>query len=192
MRLQQLLEEVRACTRCEEHLPLGPRPLLAASPRSRVLIIGQAPGARTHESGTVWDDASGDRLRDWLGVEREVFYDADSFAHVPMGFCYPGKASSGDAPPRPECAPLWHERLLAELKEVRLTLLIGKHAIASYAPEVGATLTEAVRAWRDTVPERLVLPHPSPRNNIWLKKNPWFSAEVLPVLRDLVRLAIAR
>lgn len=192
MILPQLLDKVRACTHCEADLPLGPRPLLAASARSRVLIIGQAPGTRTHEAGTVWDDVSGDRLRSWLGVERDVFYDPDNFAHMPMGFCYPGKAASGDAPPRPECAPLWHDRLLAKLKDVRLTLLIGKHAISRYAPDARPTLTDAVRAWREYAPERLVLPHPSPRNNIWLKKNPWFELEVLPVLRESVRSAIAR
>ncbi|HEY4582420.1 MAG TPA: uracil-DNA glycosylase family protein [Lysobacter sp.] len=184
MPLDALLDSIRACRLCEAHLPLGPRPVLRASPTSRLLIVGQAPGARVHASGVPWDDASGRRLRDWLQVDADTFYDASRIAIVPMGFCYPGRAGSGDAPPRPECRATWHGRLLPLLPRVGLTLLIGQYAQAYFlGPRRKATLTETVRAWREYAPDILPLPHPSPRNVAWFKANPWFEDEVLPTLR---------
>jgi uracil-DNA glycosylase len=184
--LPALLAEVRACTLCSAHLPLGPRPVIQVGAAARILIAGQAPGRKVHESGVPFDDASGDRLRDWLGISRNVFYDAGKVAILPMGFCYPGTGKSGDLPPRPECAPAWRGALLARLKRLQLTLVIGQYAQAYHLPDEGATLTETVQAWRRNWPRVLPLPHPSPRNNIWLKRNPWFEQEVLPVLRARV------
>ena len=187
--LETLLGEVRACRVCAASLPLGPRPVLRARDTARLLIIGQAPGTRVHETGVPWNDPSGDRLRQWLNVERETFYDESRIAIVPMGFCYPGRdARGGDSPPRPECAPLWHPPLLAALPRVALTLLVGLYAQKHY---LGArrrgSLTETVRAWADYAPAFLPLPHPSWRNTAWLKKNPWFETGLLPQLRDRVR-----
>lgn len=185
--LTSLLLEIRSCRACEEHLPQGPRPVLAASGTAKVLIIGQAPGARVHQSGVAWDDPSGDRIRDWLGVTSSQFYDASKVALVPMGFCYPGTGTSGDLPPRKECAELWHDRLLSQLTGVRLTLLVGQYAQAhQLAENRKSTLTETVRAWREYAPACVPLPHPSPRNNRWLKNNPWFLADVVPYLRRRV------
>ena len=185
--LESLLLEVRACRLCEPQLPLGARPVLRADPRARVLIVGQAPGTRVHATGIPWNDPSGDRLREWLQVDRESFYDERRFAIVPAGLCYPGRGRSGDLPPRPECAPLWHPRLRALLPAIELTLLIGQYAQAYY---LGArrrpTLTATVHAWREYGPEFLPLPHPSPRNTRWLQLNPWFARDVLPELRDRV------
>ena len=190
--MRALLAEVRACRLCAEHLPLGPRPILAAAPSSRVLVVGQAPGARVHASGVPWQDASGDRLREWMGIDAETFYDARRVALVPMGFCYPGKQGAGDAPPRPECAHAWHARLLEKLEHVELTLLIGAHAQAYYlGAERGATLTETVRRWKTFGAARLPLPHPSPRNTVWMHRNPWFADEVLPTLRRRCRALLA-
>jgi uracil-DNA glycosylase len=188
-----LLAEVRACTECAADLPLGPRPVLKTKASARLLIIGQAPGTRVHESGVPWDDPSGDRLRDWLQVDKETFYDEGRIAIVPMGFCYPGKAKSGgDAPPRPECAPLWHERVLAGLPKVDLTLLVGTYAQARYLAERRhKTMTETVRAWRDYGPDLLPTPHPSWRAAGWQKKNPWFEEDVLPALRKRVKKLMA-
>ena len=189
--MDRLLREVRACTLCAEHLPGDPRPVLQAHPRARLLIVGQAPGRRVNASGVPWDDPSGDRLRAWLGVDRDTFYRGDSFALVPMGFCYPGTGRSGDLPPRPECAPAWHERLRARMPEVRLTLLLSRYAHAAYLGATAkATLTETVRAWEEYLPGHLPLPHPSPRNNRWLKRNAWFERELLPELRELVARAL--
>ncbi len=179
-----LLTEVRACTRCAD-LPLGPRPVLQAHPRARVLIAAQAPGRKVHASGVPFDDASGERLRDWMGVTREVFYDATKIAILPMGFCYPGAGPSGDRPPRPECAPRWRARLLQGLTRIELTLVIGAYAHA-YHLGGDASLTERVRAWRDYASAMIPLPHPSPRNNGWLRGNPWFEAELVPALRARV------
>lgn len=189
---QDLLDEIRACRVCESELPDGPRPIVSAAPAARILLIGQAPGRRVHASGVPWDDPSGDRLREWLRVDRETFYDPARLALVPMGFCFPGSGASGDLPPRPECAPLWHGRLLAGLPEIRLTLLVGRHAQSSYLPaeERSRSLTDAVRAWRDRDSSVLALPHPSPRNNRWLVRNPWFESELLPVLRRRVGRAL--
>ena len=187
--LAALIAEVRACRVCEAHLPLGPRPILSAEAGARLMIIGQAPGTRVHESGVPWDDASGDRLRDWLAIERDVFYDAGRVAIVPMGFCYPGRdKNSGDAPPRPECAPLWHARLRAELPNIALTLLVGRYAQVQYLGRAaGKSVVETVRAWRDHMPAYLPLPHPSWRTRSWAKKNPWFETEVIPALRAELR-----
>ncbi len=190
--LTSLLREVRACTLCAEHLPLGPRPMLAAHAAAPVLIIGQAPGRRVHASGIPWNDPSGDRLREWLGVERELFYDVRRVALVPMGFCYPGTGRSGDLPPRPECAPTWHPPLLALLTRMRLVILIGQYAHAGYLGErCGGSLTATVRAWKEHGPRFFPLPHPSPRNNLWLRKNPWFARTVVPDLRQRVRAVLA-
>ena len=187
--LAALIAEVRACRVCEAHLPLGPRPILSAEAGARLMIIGQAPGTRVHESGVPWDDASGDRLRDWLAIGRDVFYDAAQVAIVPMGFCYPGRdKNGGDAPPRPECAPLWHARLRAELPNIALTLLVGRYAQVHYLGRAaGKSVVETVRAWRDHMPAYLPLPHPSWRTRSWAKKNPWFEAEVIPALRAELR-----
>lgn len=186
--LSALLREVRACTLCAAQLPLPPRPVLQAGRGARILVAGQAPGRRVAASGVPFDDASGERLRDWMGLDKARFYDPELVAILPMGLCYPGTGPSGDLPPRPECAPAWRERLLAQLPDLRLTLVIGAHAQAWHlGPRAGATLTETVRAWRDWGPQRLPLPHPSPRNNGWLRHNAWFEREVLPALRERVR-----
>ncbi|MEZ5540218.1 MAG: uracil-DNA glycosylase family protein [Pseudomonadales bacterium] len=177
-----LLQEVRACTLCEPYLPLGARPVLQFHSRAKILIASQAPGRKVHESGIPFDDASGDRLREWLGISRDIFYDEKKIAILPMGFCYPGKAKSGDAPPRKECAPQWRQRLLDELTQLKLTLAIGNYAQAWHLPQVKGSLTERVRRW-DAYGDVIPLPHPSPLNNLWLAKNPWFVAEVLPALR---------
>ena len=183
-----LLREVRGCELCSEHLPEGPRPVVQGHPAARVLIIGQAPGRRVHASGVPWNDPSGERLRGWLGVDRDTFYDPSRFALVPMGFCYPGTGSSGDLPPRPECAPEWHARLLAGLPNVRLTLLLSRYAIDRYLPDrKRSSVTEVVRSWREHRPRIVPLPHPSPRNLRWFRRNPWFEEEVLPYLAGRVR-----
>ena len=173
-----------ACQVCSAHLPLGVRPVFQAHGSARLLIAGQAPGRKVHETGVPFDDASGDRLRDWLGIDTATFYDSARVAILPMGFCYPGPAKSGDLPPRPECAPLWRAPFLAAMPNIRLTLVIGQYAQDAYLGAARkATLTETLRAWREYGPELTPLPHPSPRNNIWLAKNPWFDAEVAPALR---------
>ncbi len=183
--LNQLLDKVRACRLCEAHLPLAPRPVLQAHPRSRLLIAAQAPGRRVHETGLPFNDPSGDRLRNWMGIDRETFYDPEFIALVPMGFCYPGTGKSGDLPPRPECAETWRRSLLAQLTHIRFTLVIGQYALAWHLGGAG-NLTDRVRAWRDHWPELMPLPHPSPRNNLWLRRNPWFEDEVVPALRRRV------
>jgi uracil-DNA glycosylase len=178
-----LLGEVRRCTLCAAQLPLGPRPVLQLHPRARILIAGQAPGRKVHESGIPFADASGDRLREWLGITREIFYDPERVAILPMGFCYPGTGKSGDLPPRPECAPAWREKLLRHLRRRRLTVVLGQYAQAYHLPDGGKSVTAAVQSWRDYWPDIVPLPHPSPRNNIWLRRNPWFERELLPRLR---------
>ncbi len=190
--LEALLGEIRACRLCAAHLPLGPRPVLRASATARLLIVGQAPGTKVHASGIPWDDASGKRLREWLEMTPETFYDERRIAIVPMGFCYPGKAGSGDAPPRPECRATWHPRLIPLLERVRLTLLIGQYAQAYFLGERRrATLTDTVAAYREHLPRFFALPHPSPRNIGWFKANPWFEREAVPALRAQVRAALA-
>ncbi len=190
--LDSLLTEIHACRVCEAYLPLGPKPVLRASSTARALIVGQAPGRRVHETGVPWNDPSGDRLRNWLGMTREQFYDTRHIAIVPTGFCYPGSGPRGDAPPRPECAPLWHPQLKALMPHIRLTLLIGQYAQAYYLQtRRKKSLRETVQAYRDYLPECLPLPHPSPRNQLWLKQNPWFEAEVVPILKARVAAALA-
>ena len=189
----QTLEEVRACVHCLEHLPHGVRPVLQMGESAKILIVGQAPGAKVHASGIPFDDPSGDRLRRWMGVSKAQFYDADTIAILPMGFCYPGTGKSGDLPPRKECADLWRTQLLALMPEVELTLVIGQYAIGWHLPcTKKATLTSTVKAWKTYVPTQLPLPHPSPRNNIWLKKNPWFEEQVLPELSSQIRSLLNR
>ena len=185
--LDGLLAEVRACRVCEAHLPLGPRPVLQAGAAARILIIGQAPGARVHASGIPWDDRSGERLRDWMGIDAERFYDPARVAIVPIGYCYPGRGASGDLPPRRECAPLWLDRVLAQLPHIELSLLVGRYAQAYFLPCARhASVTSTMRDWRDHAPHVIPLPHPSPRNIAWFKANPWFDDELLPVLRRSV------
>jgi len=186
--LEALVASARACRVCAENLPLGPRPVLRARESARLLIVGQAPGTRVHETGVPWNDPSGDRLRYWLALDREAFYDEVRLAIVPMGFCYPGRDErGGDRPPRPECAPLWHPPLRAALPRIELTLLVGSYAQRYYlGKRRKASLTETVRAWRDYLPDSLPLPHPSWRNTAWLKKNPWFEADLVPELRRRV------
>lgn len=186
--LQGLLREVRACTLCAAQLPLPPRPVLQAGAGARILIAGQAPGRKVAASGIPFDDASGARLRNWMGIDEPTFHDPERIAIVPMAFCYPGRGRSGDLPPRPECAAAWRARLLEQLPHIQLTLLLGSHALAWHlGPRAAASLTETVRQWRTHGTAILPLPHPSPRNNGWLKRHPWFEAELLPELRSRVR-----
>ncbi|MDQ2076621.1 uracil-DNA glycosylase family protein [Marinimicrobium sp. ABcell2] len=181
---ENLLKQVRACRLCEAELPDGPRPVLQLDPRARVLVAAQAPGRRVHATGLPFNDPSGERLRAWMGVNRETFYDASQIAIVPMGFCYPGTGRSGDSPPRPECAPAWREQLLACLPNLELTLVIGQYSLAYHLPQPKESLTEKVRNWRAYWPRVLPMPHPSPRNNLWLRRNPWFEQEVVPALQE--------
>lgn len=184
----KLIKEVRACELCAAVLPLGPRPVVQVHADARILIAGQAPGSKVHKTGVPFDDPSGDRLRDWMGIDKATFYDDRQIAILPMGFCYPGTGKSGDLPPRPECAAAWRSKLLARLPNIQLTLVIGQYAIAWHLPDTAkSNLTDTVVAWRDYWPKLLPLPHPSPRNNIWLKRNAWFVKDVLPSLRSRVR-----
>lgn len=186
-----ILAEITSCTLCSGKLPYAPRPVLAAHGSARLLIVGQAPGRRVQESGIPWSDASGKQLRTWLDLAPEVFYDPEKVAILPMGFCYPGSGRQGDLPPRPECAPTWHARLLALMPQIRLTLLIGAYSQAFYLVDrAGRNLTETVANWRDYLPDYFPLPHPSPRNRLWLRRNPWFESEVVPVLRKTVHEAL--
>ncbi len=186
--LQKTLKEIRACDICAASLPLGPRPVLSAQASAKILIIGQAPGTKVHKTGVPWNDPSGDRLRDWMEVDKEIFYDDAKIAIMPMGFCYPGRVEKGgDKPPRPECAPAWHDKLLADLPNIELTLLVGMYAQKYYlAGRQKKTLTETVRHWQDFGPDTIPTPHPSWRTTGWLKKNLWFEAGLLPVLRARV------
>jgi uracil-DNA glycosylase len=167
-------------------LPHGPRPVLQLAAGARILVAGQAPGRRVHESGKPFDDASGKRLREWMGVTPEIFYDPDLVAILPMGFCYPGTGKSGDLAPRPECAPAWREQLLGRLQDLEMTLVMGRYAQAYHLENAKSTLTESVRAWRRSWPGVVPLPHSSPRNDIWLRRNPWFEADLLPELRQRI------
>lgn len=186
-----LLADVRACTICAAHLKYGVRPVLQIHPHARVLIAGQAPGRKVHDSGVPFDDASGVRLREWMGVTRERFYDPKLIAILPMGFCFPGTAKSGDLSPRPECAPAWRGPLLAHLRHLEVTLVVGQYAMAYHLNEKRLSVTAAVRAWRAFWPSIIPLPHPSPRNNIWLERNPWFEKELVPMLRQRVSEALS-
>jgi len=182
--MQNLLDDIRQCTICSKHLAFGSRPVVSAHPDSKIVIIGQAPGTKVHNSGIPWDDASGEQLRKWLGVTNEQFYNEQNFAIIPMGFCYPGKGKSGDLPPRPECAPQWHEQLMLQMPKLELVILIGQYAQKYYLKkQAKKTLTETVNNYQDYLPKYFVLPHPSPRNRFWLTKNPWFEAEVIPELK---------
>jgi len=187
-----LLARVSTCRVCAEHLPLGPRPVLQALPTARLFICGQAPGTKVHETGVPWNDASGERLRAWLGLAREVFYDPRRIALIGVGLCYPGRLpQGGDAPPRPECAPLWHPPLRAALRDIRLTLLVGGYAQAYYlGKRRKASLSETVRAFREYLPDFIPTPHPSWRTTAWLARNPWFEAELVPELRARVKATI--
>ena len=185
-RLASLLNEVRACRTCETSLPFAPRPVLRASASAQLLIIGQAPGTRVHQTGIPWNDPSGDRLRDWMGLDRELFYDEQRIAIIPMGLCYPGKGKSGDLPPRPECAEQWHARLLAELPQLKLRLLVGKYAQDYYLGTRRQSLAATVHAWEDCLPDFFPLPHPSPRNIRWFLNHPWFETDVLPAFRERI------
>jgi uracil-DNA glycosylase len=185
--LDLLLEDVRSCTHCVRHLPMGPRPIVRATSSVKLMIVGQAPGRRVHETGIPWNDPSGDRLRDWMQLDRDQFYDERRIAIVPAGFCYPGTGAAGDLPPRPECAPKWHPLLVPMMPRLQIALLVGRYAQAYYLGRARhATLTETVRAWRDYLPHFLPMPHPSPRNRMWLTRNPWFVEDVLPFLRFVV------
>lgn len=184
--LTPLLADISDCTVCAEHFDHDPRPVVQVGPKARIVIIGQAPGRRVHESGIPWDDPSGRTLRSWLGLTDGQFYDPDVVALIPMGFCYPGSAKSGDKAPRPECAPLWHEPLLAHLPEDRLDVIIGMYAQKRYIDDRKPTLTETVANYEAYLPDRIVMPHPSPRNQGWLKKNRWFEASTLPAVRARV------
>lgn len=187
-----LLSQVRACTLCAAHLPHGPRPVLQLHPAARILIAAQAPGRKVHESGIPFDDASGDRLRRWLGVTREQFYDRRLFAIVPMGLCYPGPGPSGDLPPRPECAPRWRRLLLDTLERLELTLVVGRYAAAYHLPDERDGLTATVQRWQQRGPAIVALPHPSPTNNGWLARHRWFEAELVPRLQARVAEILAR
>lgn len=186
--MKQLLGKIRACAACAGHLELGPNPVVAASPSCKLVIIGQAPGRKVHTTGIPWNDKSGETLRSWLGIPLELFYDHRQIALIPMGFCFPGKNKSGDLPPRRECAPLWHPSLMAQLKKPKLTLLVGKYSQDYYLKEKKPeSLTDTVRDFQTFLPDYFPLPHPSPRNNIWRSKNPWFEREVLPALRKKIK-----
>jgi uracil-DNA glycosylase len=192
MGLEAVLKEIAACRVCAAHLPHEPRPVVRAGAASRILIAGQAPGRLVHETGLPWNDPSGDRLRAWMGLDREAFYDTAKVAVAAMGFCYPGTVNGADLPPRAECAPLWRPRLLPLLKNVRLTLLVGAYAHRYHLGErAGRTMAETVSRWRALPPELMPLPHPSWRNTSWLKRNPWFEAELVPELRRRVARALS-
>ena len=189
---RRLLRDVRACALCAEHLPLGPRPVLQLHPDATILIAGQAPGRKVHDSGIPFQDASGDRLREWMGIDAATFYDPSRIAILPMGFCYPGTGSSGDLPPRPECAPAWRAELLSHLAAVEMTTVIGSYAQAYHLPGASRSVTETVAGWRDHWPAVVPLPHPSPRNNRWLTHNPWFATDLLPALQTEVAELLRR
>ena len=189
-KLQVLAKSARSCNLCAAELSHGVRPVFQVGERARVLVVGQAPGSKVHETGVPFDDPSGDRLRDWMGIDRETFYDERQVALLPMGFCYPGRGKSGDLPPIPRCAATWRQDFIDLLPNVRLTLVIGQYAQEWHLPQRAKTLTDTVRDWRRYENSVIPLPHPSPRNNIWLKKNPWFSAELLPEVRRRVGMAL--
>ncbi|MEM9254321.1 MAG: uracil-DNA glycosylase family protein [Pseudomonadota bacterium] len=188
---QDLLDQIKACRLCQDELPRGPRPVLQAQPSARILVAGQAPGTRVHETGIPFNDPSGDRLRAWMGVDRETFYDDARIAIVPMAFCYPGRGASGDLPPPSRCALAWRSRLLDGLPQLELTLAIGRYALDWHLNSEGSTVTDVVLNWRDAPEGVLPLPHPSPRNNLWLRRNPWFERDLVPELRRRVVTALS-
>ena len=186
--MEALLRDIHKCTICKAHLPLGPRPVVTAHPESKIVIIGQAPGTKVHASGVPWDDQSGKKLRQWLNVTDEAFYDSKNFAIIPMGFCYPGKAKTGDLPPRLECAPEWHGQLLSKMPNVKLIILIGTYAQKYYLKDKAKrTLTETVGEYKSYLPKYFPIPHPSPTNRFWRAKNPWFEASIVPELQEKVK-----
>ena len=186
--MEKLLEKIKDCTVCSAKLQFGPRPIVRASKTSKIVIIGQAPGSVVHKTGIPWDDKSGENLRKWMGISNHDFYNPQKVAIIPMGFCYPGKGKTGDLPPTKECAPLWHKHILDEIDSVSLVLLIGSYAQSYYLDKKAErTLTQTVKNYRNYLPNYMVLPHPSPRNNIWQSKNKWFAEEVLPVLKKRVK-----
>ena len=191
--LEALLAAVRGCRACEAYLPLGPRPVLSAADTAHILVVGQAPGVRVHTTGIPWDDPSGERLRAWMGVDKDVFYDESRIAIIPMGYCYPGRGNGGDMPPRPECATLWLDQLLAQLPRIELTLLIGQHAQRHFlGRRRKQSLAATVRAWREYTPRYMPLPHPSPRNQPWFTQHPWFEGRLVPVLRARIKAMAKR
>ncbi|MFC6997154.1 uracil-DNA glycosylase family protein [Rufibacter roseus] len=191
--LEELLTQIRACQICATSLPHGPRPIVRASDSARLLVIGQAPGAKVHASGIPWDDQSGKRLRQWLGLSPDEFYNESQVANMPLGFCYPGTGTSGDLPPRPECAIHWHQQLLQLLHNIQFTLLVGNYAQRAFlGNRAKGNLTETVQAWRDYLPTYLPLPHPSPRNIAWFKRHPWFELEVVPALQEMVAITLGK
>jgi uracil-DNA glycosylase len=181
-----LMNEIHSCSICKEHLPYSPRPILQFNSNAKILIAGQAPGKKVHESGIPFDDISGDRLRDWIGVDRNIFYDSNKVAILPMGFCYPGTGKSGDLAPRSECAEKWRAKLLSKLENIEIMLVLGKYALKYHFGHIDLPLTQVVKSWREYWPKMVPLPHPSPRNNIWIKKNPWFKNELIPTLKKRV------
>jgi len=184
--LSDLLSSIGHCRVCEPELELGANPVVQAHADARLLIIGQAPGRRVHETSVPWNDPSGDRLRQWLAIDKQTFYDQKQIAIMPMGFCYPGKGKSGDLPPRKECAPLWHNALLEAMPNIELTLLIGQYAQNYYLKDKPSTLTETVQHWQNWAPDYIPLPHPSPRNTLWLRRNPWFEEQTVPYIQNRV------
>jgi uracil-DNA glycosylase len=189
--LESLITAIRDCRECERNLPLGPRPVLRASSTASILIVGQAPGTRVHASGIPWDDPSGDRLREWMGVDRATFHDESRIAIIPMGYCYPGRGAGGDLPPRRECSRLWLPQLLAMLPQIKLTLLAGQYAQQHFlGSRRKRTLTETTMAWHDFAPHYFPLPHPSPRNQPWFRRNPWFDENLLPELRARINAVL--
>ncbi|MFL5765724.1 MAG: uracil-DNA glycosylase family protein [Bacteroidia bacterium] len=190
--MKKLLQQIRNCKECGHHLEHGVNPIIAASPKSKLIIIGQAPGRIVHTTGIPWNDKSGDNLRNWLGIDKETFYDPDQIALMPMGFCFPGTGKTGDLPPRPECAPLWHDKLLVQMTKAKLVLLVGQYAQNYYLGDKAKnTLTETVHHFKDYLPEYFPLPHPSPRNNIWQARNKWFGKKVLPELKKQVQTILS-
>jgi len=190
--MENLLKKIRQCCLCADTLPLAPKPILQVSLTSKILIVGQAPGIVAHKLGSPFDDKSGERLRVWLGVNREVFYDPKQFAIIPMGFCYPGRKKSGDLPPMPLCAETWRKALLTKLTNVQLTIILGRYAVEWHL-QVKAPITELAQQWQNMLASKqLVLPHPSPRNNLWLKRNIWFEQQVIPVLQKRVNDILSR
>ncbi len=186
--METLLKPILKCNECSIHLPLGVNPILTAHPKSRIIIIGQAPGLVVHKSNIPWDDKSGDTLREWLQLSKPDFYNSEKVALLPMGFCYPGKGKSGDLPPRKECAPLWHNKVLNLIENAELIILIGKYAQDYYLGKTAKrTLTDTVKKFEEYLPKYLVLTHPSPRNNIWKAKNRWFEREVIPIMQQIVK-----
>lgn len=189
---KKLLTRVRDCRLCADHLPLGPRPVLQLDPKARILIAGQAPGRKVHESGIPFDDASGRRLREWMSIDSNTFYNPEQVAILPMGFCFPGTGKSGDFPPRPECRPAWRESLLAQLPNLEITLVLGQYAQAYHFGDRFKSVTKLVESWEDYWPRQVPLPHPSPRNNIWLRRNPWFELELIPKIQAKISALLVK